>query len=55
MMGNFRKDDRVSHARHGAGIVINTDERYTIIEFDDGGVRKLVTTSSTRAVICRYR
>jgi len=43
MMGRFRKDDRVSHARYGAGVVIDTDERYTIIEFDDDEVRKFVT------------
>ena len=42
-MGHFRRDDRVSHARLGAGIVVDADERYTIIAFDDGGVRKFVS------------
>ena len=43
MTGRFRKDDRVSHARHGAGTVIDADERYTVIAFDDNSVRKFVT------------
>ena len=42
-MMRFRKDDRVSHARFGPGVVIVVDERYTIIEFDEAGVRKFVT------------
>lgn len=43
-MGMFRRDDRVSHARHGAGIVVDADARYTTIAFDDDGVRKFVTS-----------
>lgn len=43
MMGQFRRDDRVQHAQYGAGIVIDVDERYTTITFDDSGVRKFVT------------
>jgi hypothetical protein len=43
MMGHFRKDDRASHARHGAGVIVGSDERYTIVAFDDDGVRKFVT------------
>ena len=42
-MGHFRKDDRVSHARHGAGIIVDADERYTTVAFDADGVRKFVT------------
>jgi hypothetical protein len=41
---NFRKDDRVSHTRFGPGVVIDADARYTIIEFDESGVRKFVST-----------
>ena len=41
---NFRKDDRVSHTRFGPGVVIDADARYTIIEFDEAGVRKFVST-----------
>jgi hypothetical protein len=43
IVGHFRRDDRVSHARHGAGVVVDVDERYTVIAFDDGAVRKFVT------------
>ena len=43
-MWHFRKGDRVSHARYGAGNVVDADERYTMIAFDDGDVRKFVTT-----------
>jgi hypothetical protein len=41
---NVRKDDRVSHTRFGPGVVIDVDWRYTIIEFDEAGVRKFVST-----------
>ena len=41
---SFRKDDRVSHARFGPGVVIDVDARYAIIEFDEAGVRKFVST-----------
>ena len=38
-----RKDDRVSHAQFGPGVVIDVDARYTIIAFDEAGVRKFVS------------
>ena len=41
---SFRKDDRVSHTRFGPGVVTDVDARYTIIEFDEAGVRKFVST-----------
>jgi len=41
---SFRKDDRVSHAGFGPGVVIDVDARYTIIEFDEAGIRKFVST-----------
>jgi hypothetical protein len=41
---SFRKDDRVSHTRFGPGVVTDVDARYTIIEFDQAGVRKFVST-----------
>ena len=41
---SFRKDDRVSHTRFGPGVIIDSDARYTIIEFDDAAVRKFVST-----------
>lgn len=40
---DFQKDDRVSHARFGPGVVLHVDSRYTIVEFDEGGARKFVT------------
>ena len=40
----LRKDDRVSHTRFGLGVVIEVDARYTVIEFDEEGVRKFLTT-----------
>ncbi len=41
---SVRKYDRVSHTRFGPGVVIDVDWRYTIIEFDEAGVRKFVST-----------
>jgi hypothetical protein len=43
-MSSFRKDDRVSHTRFGLGVVIDVDARYTLVEFDEEGVRKFLTT-----------
>jgi hypothetical protein len=43
-MASFQADDRVLHARYGPGCVVHVDERYTTIAFDDGAVRKFVTT-----------
>ncbi len=43
-MRSFRKDDRVSHTRFGPGVVIAVDARYTLIAFDEEGVRKFLTT-----------
>lgn len=40
---SFRKDDRVAHARFGPGVVIDADARYTLIAFDEAGVRKFIT------------
>ena len=42
-MKDFQKDDRVSHSRFGPGVVVDVNARYTIIEFDEAGVRKFVT------------
>lgn len=43
-MGFFRRDARVLHAELGTGIVIRADRYYTTIAFDDGAVRKFVTS-----------
>jgi hypothetical protein len=42
-MNGFNKGDRVSHSRFGPGVVGEVNARYTIIEFDEAGVRKFVT------------
>jgi hypothetical protein len=42
-MKSFQSGDRVFQAQYGAGDIRAVDERYTIIEFDDGAVRKFVT------------
>ena len=39
----FRKDDRISHAQHGLGTIVDADVRYTVVSFDTDGVRKFVT------------
>src|SRR6185436_16159130 len=39
----FHKDDRISHKQLGLGTIIEADDRYTVISFDTGGVRKFVT------------
>ena len=43
-MRSYRKDDRVSHSRFGPGVIVEVDARYTLIEFDEEGVRKFLTT-----------
>lgn len=43
-MTGFRKDDRVSHTRFGPGVVIEAEARYTIVDFDEGGARKFLST-----------
>jgi hypothetical protein len=39
----FRRNDRISHVQHGVGTIVEADDRYTVISFDTGGVRKFVT------------
>jgi hypothetical protein len=34
---------RIDHARFGTGTVLEIDENYTTIEFDENGTRKFVT------------
>jgi hypothetical protein len=43
-MASFPRDARVTHRRFGAGVVLDVDARYTIVEFDDTGIRKFVTS-----------
>lgn len=43
----FAKGNRVSQANYGAGTVVSSDERYTIIEFDNHGRRVFITDMVT--------
>ncbi len=40
----FFPKDRVDHSVFGLGTIIERDERYTTIEFDESGSRKFVTS-----------
>jgi hypothetical protein len=39
----FAVDDRVSHAEHGLGKIIEVNSRITTISFDTAGVKKFLT------------
>ena len=43
----FAKGDRVSQARYGPGTILSTDEQYTVVEFDNHGPRRFITTMVT--------
>ena len=43
----FTKDHRVRQANYGSGTVVSSDERYTIIDFDEHGRRTFVTDMVT--------
>ena len=40
----FANGKRVTQPSYGTGTIVSTDERYTVIEFDDHGRRTFVTT-----------
>ena len=40
----FANGKRVTQPSYGAGTIVSTDERYTVIEFDDHGRRTFVTS-----------
>ncbi len=42
-MKGFGAGNRVTHADYGAGTITSSDERYTVIEFDEHGRRMFVT------------
>lgn len=42
-MKGFGAGNRVMHADYGAGTITSSDERYTVIEFDEHGRRMFVT------------
>jgi hypothetical protein len=39
----YSAKDRIDHSRFGPGTILEIDENYTTIEFDDNGTRKFVT------------
>jgi DNA-binding FadR family transcriptional regulator len=43
----FAKGDRVTQPRYGPGTIISTDEQYTVVEFDNHGQRRFITTMVT--------
>jgi hypothetical protein len=43
----FAAGKRVSQPSYGAGTIVSTDERYTVIEFDEHGRRTFVTSMVT--------
>ncbi len=43
----FTKGNRVSQPNYGAGTVVSSDERYTVIEFDNHGRRVFITDMVT--------
>ncbi|MCC7009863.1 MAG: hypothetical protein IT184_13735 [Acidobacteria bacterium] len=46
-MKPFAKDSRVTQPNYGAGTVMSSDERYTVIEFDLHGRRRFITDKVT--------
>jgi len=42
--GEFAVNQRVSHHVYGCGTISMIDERHTVIDFDEHGRRKFVTT-----------
>jgi hypothetical protein len=39
----YTKGSRVTQSVYGTGTVTSSDERYTVVEFDDHGERKFLT------------
>jgi len=40
----FAVNDRVSSGTYGQGTITHVDEKYTTIEFDQGGTRRFLTS-----------
>ncbi len=43
-MRSFDKGDRVVHEQYGAGTLADVNDFHTVIDFDEHGVRKFVTS-----------
>jgi hypothetical protein len=46
-MRAYTKGDRVSQPQYGAGTITDVTDRYTVIDFDQHGVRTFVTSLVT--------
>lgn len=46
-MRAYTKGDRVSQPQYGAGTITDVTDRYTVIDFDEHGVRTFVTSLVT--------
>lgn len=43
----FSKGHRVTQPQYGAGTITSMDEQYTVVEFDQHGQRRFITTMVT--------
>ena len=43
-MRSFGKGDRVSQSAYGVGTIVEVDDQRTVIDFDEHGVRKFVSS-----------
>ena len=43
-MGSYTVGDRVEQASYGPGTITSSNERHTIIDFDENGIRMFSTT-----------
>ncbi len=43
-MIRFDKGDRVAHGQYGAGTLLDTNDFHTVIDFDDHGIHRFVTS-----------
>ncbi len=43
-MSRYIPETRVSQAQYGCGTVLESDEYHTVIDFDEHGVRRFVTS-----------
>ncbi|HEX7780612.1 MAG TPA: hypothetical protein VF424_15290 [Vicinamibacterales bacterium] len=42
-MAKFAKGDRVSQPTYGTGTITETDDSYTVIDFDEHGIKKFLS------------
>ncbi len=43
-MKRFDKGDRVVHGQYGAGTLLDANDYHTVIDFDDHGIHKFITS-----------